>query len=307
MRITEAKRGSFCRGEVIRVLRADPRSGGGAVPALPPRRLRRLRLPARRCRAATASSRPPWSPSSSAGWPDSSSTSTVEPLPGNGFGWRTRVRWALDPAGRIGPRGVRSHRVEGVNQAEPCLIAVPELTALAGAVDVPTGIRGPVRHRRTRGAGHRPAGGRGANRGEGALPEVALTRAADGATTATWIGLPSAPRAEATAVITERAIGRDFAVAADGFWQPHVDAADVLASAVGRRPRRFRSGRPDRLGPLRRGRAVRRGVVPHGGSGRRRGVRRIRRTGRRTRRRRISPTTRRRRSGSARSSTCWNN
>ena len=25
---------------------------------------------------------------------------TVEPLPGDGFGWRTRVRWALDAAGR---------------------------------------------------------------------------------------------------------------------------------------------------------------------------------------------------------------
>ena len=115
----------------------------------------------------------------------------VEPLPGNGFGWRSRVRWALDPQGRIGPRGVRSHRVEGVNSAEPCLIAVPGITALAGAVDVPAGIRGPVPARRTRGRGHRPAGGRGTNRAEGALPEVALCRAADGTTTATWIGLPS--------------------------------------------------------------------------------------------------------------------
>jgi tRNA/tmRNA/rRNA uracil-C5-methylase (TrmA/RlmC/RlmD family) len=33
-------------------------------------------------------------------------------------------------------------------------------------------------------------------------------------------------------LITERAIGRDFSVAADGFWQPHVHAAQVLAAAV---------------------------------------------------------------------------
>jgi len=106
------------------------------------------------------------------------------------------------------------------------LIPVPELTALDGAIDVPSGIRGPARARRTRGADRRPAGGRGSNRSEGALPEVALCRSDDGSTTATWIGLPSA-------VITERAMGRDFSVAADGFWQPHIDAADVLADAVG--------------------------------------------------------------------------
>jgi tRNA/tmRNA/rRNA uracil-C5-methylase (TrmA/RlmC/RlmD family) len=231
VRITEAKRGSFCRGEVIRVLRADagrveapcphfhPGGCGGCdfqhADAALQRKLKAAVVAEQLSRLAGLDL-----------------DVMVEPLPGNGFGWRTRVRWALDPAGRIGPRGVRSHRVEGVNQTEPCLIAVPELTALAEAVDVPTGIRGPVRPRRTRGAGHRPAGGRGANRVEGALPEVALTRAADGGTTATWIGLPSKPRSEATAVITERAIGRDFAVAADGFWQAHVEAADVLASAV---------------------------------------------------------------------------
>jgi len=169
VRITEAKRGSFCRGEVIRVVRADPgrvdppclhfhpggcggcdfqHADGGLQRELKAdvvaEQLRRLAGLDRRV--------------------------TVEPLPGNGFGWRTRVRWALDPAGRIGPRGVRSHRVEGVNQTEPCLIAVPELTALAGAVDVPAGIRGPVRQRRTRGAGHRPAGGRGAKTCSGSMP-----------------------------------------------------------------------------------------------------------------------------------------
>ncbi len=90
---------------------------------------------------------------------------------------------------------------------------------------MPAGVRGTPRARRTRGADHRPAGGRGSNRTEGALPEVALCRAADGHATATWIGLPAA-------VITEHAVGRDFSVAADGFWQPHVDAAEVLAGAV---------------------------------------------------------------------------
>lgn len=224
VRITEAKRGSFCRGEVISMLRADPRRVDAPCSHFHPggcggcdfqhadaglqRDLKAAVIAEQLLRLAGLERRV-----------------EVEPLPGNGFGWRSRVRWALDPEGRIGPRGVRSHRVEGVNSTEPCLIAVPELTALAGAVDVPSGIRGPVRARRTRGADHRPAGGRGSNRSAGSMPEVALCRSADGRTTATWIGLPST-------VVTEHAAGRDFAVAADGFWQPHVDAADVLAGAA---------------------------------------------------------------------------
>lgn len=224
VRITEAKRGSFCRGEVITVLHGDPRRVDAPCGHYHPggcggcdfqhadaglqRELKAAVIAEQLLRLAGVDRKV-----------------EVEPLPGNGFGWRSRVRWALDPQGRIGPRGVRSHRVEGVNSTEPCLIAVPELTALAGAVDVPSGIRGPVRARRTRGADHRPAGGRGSNRSAESLPEVALCRSADGRATATWIGLPAT-------VVTEHAAGRDFAVAADGFWQPHVHAADVLADAV---------------------------------------------------------------------------
>ncbi|MET0864886.1 MAG: TRAM domain-containing protein [Nakamurella sp.] len=231
VRITEAKKGSFCRGEVISVVRADSRRvdapcahfhpggcGGCDFQHANPRLQRELKgaVVAEQLRRLAGIDR----------------EIAVEPLPGDGFGWRSRVRWALDPEGRIGPRGVRSHRVEGINSAAPCLIAVPELTALAGAVDVPAGIRGPVRSRQTRGAEHRPAGGRGSNRSAGALPEVALCRADDGTTTATWIGLPSSPSAGSGELITEHAIGRDFTVAADGFWQPHVAAAEVLADAV---------------------------------------------------------------------------
>jgi tRNA/tmRNA/rRNA uracil-C5-methylase (TrmA/RlmC/RlmD family) len=235
VRITEVRKGSFCRGEVIDVVRADPRRvpapcqhfhpggcGGCDFQHANPRLQRELKaaVVAEQLLRLAGIDR----------------EVEVEPLPGDGFGWRSRVRWALDPEGRIGPRGVRSHRVEGVNSAAPCLIAVPELTALAGAVDIPVGIRGPARARRTRGAEHRPAGGRGSNRSAGALPEVALCRADDGSTTATWIGVPTSrpagSRATPVEPITERAIGREFSVAADGFWQPHVHAAQVLAAAV---------------------------------------------------------------------------
>ncbi len=225
VRITEAKRGSFCRAEAIQVLRSDPRRVDAPCPHFHPggcggcdfqhadgalqRELKAAVVAEQLLRLAGIER-----------------AVEVKPLAGNGFGWRSRVRWALDTEGRIGPRGVRSHRVEGINPTAPCLIAVPELTPLAASIDVPPGVRPPHRGRQTRGAVRRPAGGRGANRAAGALPEVALTRDASGESTATWIGLPS------STVVRERALGREFTVAADGFWQAHVDAADVLAGAV---------------------------------------------------------------------------
>jgi len=140
VRITEARRGSFCRGEVVRVLTADPRRvdppcthyrpggcGGcdfqhaegslqrelkAAVVAEQLLRLSGLEL-----------------------------TVSVEPLPGGDFGWRSRVRWALDPQGRVGPRGTRSHRVVAINQLRPCLIADPAINAATDTLDVPPGIR----------------------------------------------------------------------------------------------------------------------------------------------------------------------
>ncbi len=152
----------------------------------------------------------------------------VEELPGDGFGWRTRVRWALDDAGRIGPRATRSHQVVGVSPAQPCLIAADGLTELAAGIEIPDGIRRRVaRHElrgrpadRRRGGRDRRSGGRDAG-----LPEVALVRSGDGALTATWDGEP-AP------TVTEHAVGRDFSVAGDGFWQVHPASADTLAAAV---------------------------------------------------------------------------
>ena len=47
VRITEVRAGSFCRGDVVEVLTRGERPGRRAVRALPPGRLRRLRLPAR--------------------------------------------------------------------------------------------------------------------------------------------------------------------------------------------------------------------------------------------------------------------
>ncbi|HEY5882496.1 MAG TPA: TRAM domain-containing protein [Nakamurella sp.] len=224
VRITQARRGSFCRGEVVRVLDADPRRITAPCSHFGPggcggcdfqhaeldlqRELKAAVITEQLRRLAGLDV-----------------VVTVEQLPGDGFAWRRRVRWALDPDGRIGPRGVRSHRVMAINQRQPCLIADAAVNTATDTLDVPPRVR--------RAAPRGPRASRGRRRdghsGAGALPEVVLAQAADGEVTATWPGgdAPTSP------VIVERAAGRDFAVAADGFWQPHEAAADVLADAVG--------------------------------------------------------------------------
>lgn len=224
VKITEVRKGSFCRGETVSVLSADPERveapcvhfhpggcGGCDFQHASGSRQRSLKAAVVREQLQHLAGL--------------DVPVQVEELPGGGFGWRTRVRWALDPAGRIGPRAVRSHRVEGVNPAQPCLIAAPGLTELAATVDVPAGVRRPTS------APARRSGRQGRGRsGRPELPEVVLTAAGDGTRLALWpdqVGRPQTPS------ITETAVGRRFSVAADGFWQVHPAAADTLAAAVG--------------------------------------------------------------------------
>jgi tRNA/tmRNA/rRNA uracil-C5-methylase (TrmA/RlmC/RlmD family) len=227
VRITDTKPGSFARGEAVEVLVADP----GRVPApcahfgvggcggcdfqhASAARQRELKasVVAEQLRRLAGLER----------------SVVVEELAGEGFGWRTRVRWALDEAGRIGPRAVRSHRVVGVSLDEPCLIAADGLTSLAVGLPVPAGLRDRVAAHRMRGrAADRRRGGRDRRSGgrDAGLPEVVLVRAGDGTVAAAWDG-------EATPTVTEHAVQRDFSVAGDGFWQVHPAAAEVLAGAV---------------------------------------------------------------------------
>ena len=106
VRITEAKRGSFCRGEVIEVLRADPRRVPAPCTHFHPGGCGGCDFQhadadlQRELKAAVVAEQ--LSRLAGVDWPVE-----VEVLPGNGFGWRSRVRWALDPQGRIGPGGRR--------------------------------------------------------------------------------------------------------------------------------------------------------------------------------------------------------
>lgn len=124
---------------------------------------------------------------------------TVEPLPGDsrGLGWRTRVRFAVRKDGQAGLRRHRSHDIVPVRD---CLIAHP-LISDAG-----------VTRQRWRGARWVEVA---------AVPETGQRA----------VLAPGTAR-RAPRYLTQRAAGRDWRVAAGGFWQVHPGAADVLADAV---------------------------------------------------------------------------
>ena len=236
VRITDVKTGSYCRGEAVTILRADARRvvapcahfgpggcGGCDFQHAAPDLQRELKatVVAEQLRRLAGLDVPV----------------TVEELPGGGFGWRTRVRWAVGAGGgdgsagsdgTIGPRRYRSHDVVPIDPEAPCLIAAPGLTEAA------IGLRPP----------------RGAD-------QVVLARTADGPPAVTWLrggrvleggarrggrgratgrsgarpGRRTTP-ARATGDLVETAAGRSFVVGASGFWQAHAHAADVLCDAV---------------------------------------------------------------------------
>jgi tRNA/tmRNA/rRNA uracil-C5-methylase (TrmA/RlmC/RlmD family) len=210
VRITEVKAGSYCRGEAVTILRADPRRvvapcahfgpggcGGCDFQHAAPDLQRELKaaVVAEQLRRLAGLDVPV----------------TVEELAGGGFGWRSRVRWAVDRgdgvAGRggdvvVGPRRYRSHAVVPVSSEAPCLIAGPGLT------EASAGLRPP----------------RGAD-------EVVLARTDGDPPMVTWLRRGRQLR-ESTGGLTEHAGDRDFAVGATGFWQAHAHAADTLCKAV---------------------------------------------------------------------------
>jgi tRNA/tmRNA/rRNA uracil-C5-methylase (TrmA/RlmC/RlmD family) len=134
---------------------------------------------------------------------------TVQPLPGGLLGWRTRLQFAVDEAGRLGLRRHRSHEVE-------LLDACPLATEEANALDAParlwpgTAIVEVVA----------PAVGEPVLLATPQVPPRERSRAG------------RAVRRDGPAVLTERAAGRDWQVSAGGFWQVHPAAADTLAACV---------------------------------------------------------------------------
>jgi len=128
-------------------------------------------------------------------------TVAVQALPGDddGLGWRTRVRFAV---GRDGMAGLRRHRSHEIVPVRDCLIAHPLVTGAGVTRGAWPGARS-VEVAAAPGTGER----------------AVLVRGDDA-------GRPG-PR-----YLTQRAAGREWQVAATGFWQVHPAAADVLAGAV---------------------------------------------------------------------------
>ena len=142
----------------------------------------------------------------------------VEELPGDGFGWRTRVRFAIDPSGRAGFRRHRSHHVVATPR---CVIAHPLVEAAevearqwehVTEVEVAASV----------GSGERIAAGCERARRRDARGTKRQRRRADVVAAAGLGG----------AALYEHAIGRRWRVSAGGFWQVHPHAAEVLTEAV---------------------------------------------------------------------------
>ncbi|WP_232521001.1 class I SAM-dependent RNA methyltransferase [Micromonospora phaseoli] len=127
----------------------------------------------------------------------------VEPLPGGPLGWRSRVRYAVDAAGRAGLLKHRSHEVVPVDR---CLIAHPAIQDLP--VLTSAGVTWP----------------------DAEAVEAVASTGGDVAVTAVAAG-----RTEVVSgpdQVRERAAGRDWSLPASSFWQVHPAAADTLVAAV---------------------------------------------------------------------------
>jgi tRNA/tmRNA/rRNA uracil-C5-methylase (TrmA/RlmC/RlmD family) len=203
-RVTEDRGGGFCRADAVRVLAASPDRVEPPCPHAGPgrcggcdwqhatgdaqRALKAAVVREQLTRLATLPDVPV----------------TVEPLPGGLLGWRSRVRYAIDPAGRTALRRHRSHELEPVGH---CPLGTDAVTAATGDRAWTPGTEIEV---------------------VGAGPTILLAAAAG-----------EDPRAAAGGTVLEgpervreRAAGREWELGAATFWQVHPAAADTLARCV---------------------------------------------------------------------------
>ncbi|TCB96353.1 class I SAM-dependent RNA methyltransferase [Micromonospora zingiberis] len=127
----------------------------------------------------------------------------VEALPGGPLGWRSRVRYAVDAAGRAGLLKHRSHEVVPVDR---CLIAHPAIQELPVLTSHSTSWP------------------------DADAVEAVASTGGDVTVTASTAGrtrLVSGPER-----VQERAGGREWILPAGSFWQVHPAAADTLVDAV---------------------------------------------------------------------------
>jgi tRNA/tmRNA/rRNA uracil-C5-methylase (TrmA/RlmC/RlmD family) len=139
----------------------------------------------------------------------------VQPLPGGTLGWRSRMRYAVDAAGRAGLLQHRSHQVVPIDRCRIALPVVQELDVTSrrwpteAAIEVVASTGGDVSI-----LAH-PAG-------SGALDDDPRDMPA----------APDGPVLNGPAEVLELAAGRRWLVPVAGFWQVHPAAADTLVAAV---------------------------------------------------------------------------
>lgn len=200
--VTERKK-SYWRADAVEVLAASPdrvkppcrfagRCGGCDFQHVAPEAQREVKTHVLREQLTRIGGLPP----------EETAAYVVEALPGGMTGWRTRMQYAV---GRDGRPGLRAHRSREVVAVDDCLIAVP-------AASGPSVLR-----RRWRGSNEV-----GVGVGDDAEPAVYTKRDRRG----------RARLVSGEAELVHRVAGRDFRVAADGFWQVHVHAAATFAECV---------------------------------------------------------------------------
>jgi len=129
-----------------------------------------------------------------------------------GLNWRTRVRYAIDDSGQVGFRRHHSHTVVPI---EVCALATPELTSIGVQNHAWPNSRDVIAVAAS--TGDRVA-----------IPEP------------THVGTPArslpvdvaVPGLRGRGWVRELAGGREWRVAADGFWQVHPGAAEALVTYV---------------------------------------------------------------------------
>ncbi len=224
-RVTEDRGGSFCRAEVAEVLDASPDrvpvrcpdavAGAGCCDlshvAVPAQRAWKAAVVAEQLRRIARLDRPV----------------EVAELPGtgDGGGWRTRVRLAVDAAGRAGAHGYRSGElVTGLACVQPVpglLDGLDRQTWLPGAELVVAGADDGSRQvvelaaARVSRTGRSSAGRRGASARRAAAERPRHERVAEG-----------------TGRVLERVGTRAWEVGVAGFWQAHRGAAQVYSDLI---------------------------------------------------------------------------
>ncbi|MEU6791852.1 class I SAM-dependent RNA methyltransferase [Nonomuraea wenchangensis] len=148
----------------------------------------------------------------------------VEEVPGaaDGLGWRTRVQFAALPGGELGFRRHRSHEIEPV---DACLIAHPEVEAVAAEAHTWPGAAGVeviASSSGERAVVVRPRPRRSVTVPDLDAPASILLDQGKGRTE---------PR-RGSGVLHERVGERGFRVMGSGFWQVHPGAAETLLDAV---------------------------------------------------------------------------